>query len=763
MERQYDRTLDQEHLHDLLKVPDTEVLTQLERILASSPFVRSKRLSRFLRFAVEQTLQGHAEELKEYLIGTEVFERTSTFDPRVDTIVRTQAHRLRVMLATYYETDGREDPVTIELHKGSYVPSFRVAEPSRRLDPPAPAAELPEAESDSAPTADSKPSSQRWVAYLALGSTIAAIGLCILLIYQWLHRDLGGGAGSAGVDSAAHLGLPLFTAGGLDVDRGSPVLSPKARFVVFPLIEPSGERRLWLRPLESMSAMPLAGSSGGFLPFWAPDESQIGFFAGGQLKVFRLSDGSVRALCEAPLGRGGTWAADGTILFSPQTSGAHILRISQEGGVPAQVTSLDEASAENDQRWPEFLPDGRHFVYSSRSRTPAKGGLYLADREAGPQQKPVFLSPIQSQVKFAATPRGDFLIYVKDNSIRARRWNTSSKSLEGNEVTLVESVLYTPASGAAFSVAGGRMLAYHNAHRLKSHPVQRDRSGKVLREILPEGSYESITVDTPARRLAVEMMPEKGESDIWISELGRPSLLRLSFDGGGHGVWSRDGRSMYFANPVESLITVYVKRLEDQARPQVVWKSSHTVFPTDVSPDGKWLCVHEDNPKTLMDLLLVAVDSPGQQPVAVRRTRFNERHGFFSPDGRFLAYVSDESGQAEVYVDSLSELGKGQGRRWKVSAGGGNHPRWNPNGKEIFYVSPDRKLMSVPVSVSANGLEVSGEPRRLFDLHATTTRGDFKSPYSVAPDGQTFYILEAKADSQPIQVLLLASWANGIK
>lgn len=735
-----------------VNAPETPaILLQLERILASAPFQRSKRLSQFLRFAVTQTVEGHAEELKEYLIGTEVFERGSSFDPRVDTIVRTQAHRLRTMLAAYYETEGSQDPVVIDIPRGSYVPVFR-----GHTEPPAALPLLTEPPPEPAAQPNAPPVLSRVVVLAGLSTLLA---LVILLAFTGWRRTTGPGTAALGPAAipAAHLGLPLFAAGGLDVDRGAPVLSPQGRYVVFPLIEPSGERRLWLRPLESMSAMPLAGSTGGYLPFWSPDETQIGFFAGGQLKVFRLSDGTVRGLAPAPLGRGGTWSANGTILFSPRTSGAEIYRISQEGGTPAAVTRLNAGTAENDHRWPEFLPDGKHFVYASRSRMADRSGIFLGSLDG---KTAVRLAPIASQVHHAATPRGDYLLYVKDESIRARRFDLSGQRLEGPEVTLVENVMYTPATGASFSVVDGRLLAYHTAHREKSRPVQVDRSGRVLREILPLGSYESMAVDRAGRRLAVEMMPEKGESDIWISDLARPSLLRLSFDGGGHSVWARDGRTMFFANPVESLMTVYAKGIDDQARPRVVWKSPNTVFPTDMSPDGKYLCVHEDNPNTLMDLLLIPVN--GGAPAPLRRTRFNERHGFFSPDGRHLAYVSDESGQPEVYVEALGpEPGRGGGKRWKVSAGGGLHPRWNPDGRELFYVSPERMLTSTPVQAGA-GEPVFGSPRSLFAIRIAT-RGDFKSPYSVSPDGQSFYVLETRPEAAPIPVYLLTSWPGIMK
>ena len=232
--------------------------------------------------------------------------------------------------------------------KGSYVPVIRRQE----FEPAAGTA--PQEAKAAAPWWRRK----LWVAGVAI--VLALVSAALFSRGGFPHPRQQNVAGGS-----AHLGLPLFAAGGLDVDRGAPVLSPRGRYVVFPLIEPSGERRLWMRALESMSALPLAGSNGGYLPFWSPDESQIGFFSAGQMKIFRLNDGSVRVLCDTPIGRGGTWAADGTILFSPRTSGAGIYRISEEGGAAVPVTTLDAASGENDHRWPEFLADGRHFVYPS--------------------------------------------------------------------------------------------------------------------------------------------------------------------------------------------------------------------------------------------------------------------------------------------------------------------------------------------------------------------------------------------------------------
>jgi hypothetical protein len=709
-----------------LPVAEAEVLLQLERVLASPPFARSRRLSRFLQFAIELTLQGRADELKEYLIGTEVFDRGSDFDPRIDTIVRTQAHRLRAMLVAYYEKEGKFDPVWLELPRGSYAPLIRLRDSER-------------------PLPVEEPSTQRnWRWPVAIAGGVLALAAAV-----WGFWPRGTHAESL----PAHLGLPLFAPGVLDVDRGAPVLSPRGGFVVFPLIEATGERRLWLRPLRSMSAMPLAGTEGGYLPFWSPDEAEIGFFADGMLKIFRRSEGAVRSLCEAPLGRGGTWGRDGTILFCPRTSGGSIHRVSAENGTPVPVTKLDAAATENGHRWPELLADGRHFVYSTRAGLRRNEGIFLASLDGGP---PVRLASIQSQVHVASTSSGDFLLYVKDSSIRARRLNLATRRLEGAEVTMAENVQYTPAAGASFSVLGDRMLAYHTAPREETQPVQVDRAGKVLHEVLAPGNFEAITIDPSGRRLALDRRPPRGESDIWFGSLPEPALQRVTFDGGSFGVWSHDGSSLYFGNPGNGLLTLFSKRIQDAAVPRPVARFEHTLFPTDVSPDGRYLLAYEDHPETLMDLVLVPLMGEGS-PKPLRNSRFNERHGFFSPDGRSIAYVSDESGQAEVYVEPLDESAGQNRRRWKVSGGGGSHPRWNPDGRELFYVSAKRALMSVRVSDPAGRPEF-GVPVEMFPVRISS-RGDFKSPYAVSPDGKSFYLLESRANSPQIQIYLLTSWA----
>lgn len=718
-------------------VPAGEAHQQLERILASPAFARSRRLSQFLRFTVELAVSGRSEEIKEHRIGAEVFDRGPGFDPQADTIVRTQAHRLRAALSAYYENEGRLDPLVIEFSKGSYVPNIRENSPAPRR--PRDGSALQHA--------------RLW--RLAAGS-LALVAAFVMgtLWKRWFAVEPPPGS------PLAHVSLPLFAQGILNVGMGPVVVSPRGTAIVFPLIENSGTRRLWLRSLRSMNATGLAGTEEGYYPFWSPNEAEIGFFANGMLKVFRLSDGSVRDLCEAPLGRGGSWNRDGVILFTPRAAAGPIYRTSATGGTPVAVTSLDRSRAESGHRWPEFLSDGRHFVYASHSRLQSNEGIFLATLEGG---APVRLEPALSQARHARTRDGEFLLYVKDKALQARRLNLPGGQLHGPEVTVANGLYYSPAAGSSFSVAGDQYLVYQSARNQETAPVLLDRTGRVIRNLAAKGNYEALVLSHDGRRLAAEISPtEQDESDIWTALAEKPAFLRMTLDGGAQSVWGREARSLTFVTPGDSFFTLWNKSLIEGEKQVLVWKSQYAMFPTDISADGRFLALHMNNPETQMDLWLLPLDPDtgrmAGNAIPVRRSRFNEGHGFFSPDGRHIAYFSDESGQQDVYVETLPPGEAGRGRRWKVSARGGIHPRWRGDGRELFYLSLDRSLMSIAVTNLGTGLEF-GSPRKLF-TPPPNSAGGRRSPYAVAPDGNSFYFLISPAGSGLSHVSLLTGWAS---
>ena len=722
---------------DVTQASADAVRQQLQRILDSPAFGRSRRLSQFLQFTVEVTIQGRSGEIKEHRIGADVFERGPDFDPQGDTIVRTQAHRLRAALSAYYENEGRTDPLVIEFAKGSYVPTIRENHPVSASVSPAP---LPR----------TQPGRRR--------AALVVLALAGSLAVGWFAaRSLP--SGRPAEFPLSYVSLPLFAQGVLNVGEGQATISPSGASVVFPLLENSGAHRLWLRSLRSMNSISLAGTEYGSHPFWSPDESEIGFFAHGMLKIFRIRDGNVRDLCEAPLGRGGSWSRQGIIIFTPRAAEGRIHRISPGGGKPVALTALDKARDESSHRWPEFIGDGRHFVYAAQSRRSGNDGIYLATLDG---DTPVRLDPILSQARYARTREGEYLLYVKEKSVQARRLNLGARRMEGPEVTLVKNVYYSPWNGASFSIAGERYLLYQSTRNQETAPVLLDRAGRVIRSLGARGNYEALTLSRDGRHLAAEISPdEQSESDIWTGSGERGPSLRVTADGGAHAVWSPDCRSLTFVVPEDGFTSLRRKFLAEGEPQVIVHRAEHAMFPTDMSPDGRYLAYHVNDPVNQMDLRLLPLDPASGRAtgatIPVRRSRFNEGQGFFSPDGRFLAYFSEESGQKEVYVEAMPPGQAGGERRWKVSSGGGVHPRWRRDGKELFFLSHDRSLMSVAVSGGAGGLEF-GTPRKLFTPQAHSAGGR-RSPMWVAPDGNSFYFLVSPAGSGLSQVSLLTGWA----
>jgi len=719
----------------LTHVSADEVQQQVQRILASPAFSRSRRLSQFLQFTVELTVNGRADEIKEHLIGAEVFERGPAFDSQTDTIVRTQAHRLRAALAAYYENEGRQDPLLIEFAKGSYVPLIRENEQSRPMQAEARAG---------------APGLYR----RALPAALAAIAVFAAGVFSapWFPTAPAPGL------PLAHITLPLYAQGVLNLGLGSTAISPNGAAVVFPLIEDSGARRLWMRRLRSLSAVGLAGTQDGYHPFWSPDGSEIGFFANEKLKVLRISDGNVRDLCDAPLGRGGSWSREGVIIFTPEAASGCVYRIAASGGAPTRLTRLDAARDEGSHRWPAFLGDGDHFVYASQSRKSGLDGIFLSSLSG---EAPTLLEPTLSQARYVRLGDAEYLLYVKENTVRARRLNVAQKRLEGAEIMLVKGVYYAPGSGASFSVAGDRYLVYQSARSQDATPVLLDRGGRVVRNLGTRGNYEALALSHDGRSLAAEIAPnELSETDIWVGGADKLAFLRVTVGGGAQVAWHPNGRAIVFVSPADGFTSLRTQSLAEGEKQSVIWRTSNSTFPTDISPDGRYLAFHINNPTTQMDLWLLPLDpATGRaagEPMVVRRTRFNETMGFFSPDGRYLAYGSEESGSQEIYVEALPPGRIGQGRRWRISSGGGMHPRWRRDGKELLYLSTDRSLMSVSVAQSADGLSFSS-PKRLFTPQATTASGR-RSPYAISRDGATFYFLVSPAGSGAHQVSMVAGW-----
>ena len=428
-------------------------------------------------------------------------------------------------------------------------------------------------------------------------------------------------------------------------DAGPVAVSPDGRLLAFVATTSAGRKLIFIRPLELVSSQPLAGSDGASYPFWSPDSRNLGFFADGKLKRVAVLGGPVVTLGEAPFARGGTWIREGVIVFAPSAY-VPLYRISASGGPASPVTHLDKSSGEVSHRWPHFLPDGRHFLFFSMaglSQTKEGNRLHVGSLDG--EEKPLFATATGTW-----NPPGQIL-FVRDTTLFARPFDSRSLDVEGEPVPVAEQVqVYRNTASAVFSASDNDVLAYQaGAAPLLSQLVWFDRGGKQVGTVGLPGDYEGPRLSPDGSRVAVDRIdPNTGVSSLWLCETARELSTRFTFA-------SRDHNA--------------------------VW-----------SPDGRFLVYQELDPVTKYDLWLVPL-SGDRKPTPLLHGDGNETDGQVSPDGRFLAYTSDESGRREVYVSGLP----GPSGKWQVSVAGGSQPRWRHDGREIFFLGADRKLMMATV------------------------------------------------------------------
>ena len=531
-------------------------------------------------------------------------------------------------------------------------------------------------------------------------------------------------------------------------DAGPVAVSPDGSRLTFVATTSEGLKLLFVRPLGSFSAQPLAGTEGASYPFWSPDSRFIGFFAEGKLKKIEARGGPAQVLANSPLGRGGTWNRDGVILFAPGVYDP-LYRVSVAGGKATQVTRIAEPEREFSHRWPQFLPDGRHFIYLKWCTVPgpARTEDTVLVGSLDSQESTVLF---QANSKCSYSPPG-YILYIRDETLLSVPFDAQLRRMTGTPRPLVEHVLYYPNTGnAAFSVSDNGVLAYQaGAKPVVSELDWYDRSGKKIGSVSTPGDYEDPRVSPDGSLVAVNRIdPSVGTANIWLLAVGGESAGRFTFSSSfdHNAVWSPDGGRIAFDTQRNGPADIYIKAVGGGADEEPLLRSPEAKSPTDWSPDGRSLVYERLDPKTKSDLWVLPLEGD-RTPVPLIRTEFNEVDGRISPDGHWIAYSSDDSGRWEVYVASFPKpIG-----RWQVSSGGGSQPVWRRNGTELFYLGADRKLMAVPATLGARF--EAGPPRVLFPTRSRYT-GNFA--YDVSADGQRFLVntLVGAEAMPPIAVVL---------
>jgi serine/threonine protein kinase len=493
-------------------------------------------------------------------------------------------------------------------------------------------------------------------------------------------------------------------------DAGPPVLSPDGLRMAFVAKNADGKQMLWIRPLNSAVAQPISGSEGATYPFWSADSRYMAFFAAnGKLNKVDASGGPPQALCDAPFGRGGTWGSAAAIVFAPDTTSG-LARVDAAGGAPVTLTTLD--SKETSHRWPDFLPDGNHFLYFAHGSTNADSGIYLAALDSKDKERKLLLRNDSGAIY--ASP--GYLLFVRDNTLMAQRFNLRSLALEGEAKPVADHVAVNTDTwrGILTASASGELLYQHGAAGGGSQLVWYDATGKQGESVLPENAvYSWPTLSPDASKMAF-VLETNGIGDIWVVDIARHTKTHLTFGPlqSGWPVWWPDGKSIVFGYGATSMVSFYRQNADGTGSKEKLLETPGIfAIPSSVSPDGRYIAYMRLDPKssTGVDIwaLPMFTDKSGEQkPFPVVATNFSDVAPSFSPDGKWLAYANDETGRQEVYIQPFPS---GAGR-WQVSTAGGTRPNWRKDGKEIYFFSPDQQIMAVDVSRKDASLQLVPRP-----------------------------------------------------
>jgi Tol biopolymer transport system component len=537
--------------------------------------------------------------------------------------------------------------------------------------------------------------------------------------------------------------------------RSALALSPDGSHLAYvaTTIQPGGTQQIYLRAMDSVESKFIPGTEGAVDPFFSPDGKWLGFYADGKLKKVSVSGGAAQALAEASTSAGASWSSQGVIAFTP-TAVSYLQQVSDAGGAPKPLTRTEKGDGR--QRWPDFLPGGKALLFAA-SQTGSNwtmASVVVQSVGTGEWRKLIEgTSP-----RYASSGH---LVYAQGGNLMAVPFDARRLEFTGAPVLVVEGVFQSQVSGVAeYSVSSTGSLVYvaGGIHAAQKRLVWVSRTGVEQPLAAPAHSYVAPRLSPDGRRVAVAI--QERDTQIWLYDLSRETLTPLTFEGDVNSspTWTPDGKRIAFTSTKDGPLNIFWQLADGSGGLEKLNTSENAQIPMSWSPDGKLLAFLEVDPTTGYDIGVLRLDEPsagsgqGRKSEQFLRTRFSESVPRFSPDGRWLAYISDESGRYEIYVQPYP----GPGGKRQISAEGGTEPVWNPNGRELFYRSGE-KMMSVEVTTQPSF--AAGKPRMLFE--GRYEPAPLTNPnYAVSPDGQRFLMLKPAehAEDAPTQINIVLNW-----
>ena len=533
-------------------------------------------------------------------------------------------------------------------------------------------------------------------------------------------------------------------------------LSPDGRRLAFAANMSSGRRHLWIRDLSSMTATRLPETAGASYPFWSPDGRRLAFFADGKLKTIDLRGGSPKVLADAPSGRGGSWGSSDVILYAPNIR-SPIQSIPAAGGKPKPVTRFDEQK-EVTNRWPQFQPDGKHFFYVSRFKRAAEGDvgrLMLASLDS------TEASVLIEESTNAQYVEPGYVLFGRRNDLYAWQFDLSELKLIGQPAPVQNEKisLWEPKNLLIYSASDDGTVVYLPEIVRKSSLKWVGRDGRVLGDLGTPGFNVTPRISPDGTKVAVAIGDTSGDvTNMWILDLQYDRRFRITQKSGSFfsPFWTRDSKKLAFICQPKAVQDICTKSLVAAGDVELLYESPHFKMPGAWSLDGRSFYFAEQNPETNDDLMVVDTSDSKKQPRVILRTPFEESVPQLSPDGQWLAYVSTESGSAEVYVRPAS----GSFEQWQLSNGGGAQPRWSRGGRELMYAALDGNVMSV--SITSDPVFRPGVPKALFKLPEPPDR-DTPIFEDVTADGERILLNVPTTARSSVTFHVVLNWTSMLK